>query len=411
MKKLALTLSVLVAASAHAEAFRRFVRTNRANVSTAVLRVLQSSPSTAEQCTGSLTNIATTRSSSAYCTKDDGTLVYLGNNTTRVEANGILVEPAATNLMLRSEELDNGSWTKGNTFIVAIDITSPAADATAETIEEDTNNTTHIVSQGYTATNAAWTCSVFAKANTRSWVWMSPDGSSKSWFNISTGTTGTSAAGNTAAITPLGSSGWYRVSVTRTMSAGATTLQFGLATADNTSTYVGASNSVHAWGLQCEAGTVATSYVPTAGTTATRSADAVSSSLVALNDTNQTGSAAATVHIRSAAATPFVLSGQASNVLAFVSTAATTISMFTVANTSITVPSVLNRDVHIRAEWVKSSSTLLQSVTDGVSNTGAHSGADWFNGVLYLGNGSSGANQINGWTTNICVGKTAGACQ
>lgn len=199
---------------------------------------------------------------------------------TSLRCLGLLVEEQRTNVLLRSEEFDNASWTKTRSSITANATTSPAGTTTADKLVEDTTATnTHLTVQNVTTTAAAWTVSVYAKAAERSWIRLILfDGSLSyaAFFNLAAGTVGTTTNSPTTSITSVGNS-WYRCVVTATTAAGAGNVAVRMATADNTDTYTGDGTSgVHLWGIQAEAGAFATSYIPTTSAAVTRTADSVS---------------------------------------------------------------------------------------------------------------------------------------
>lgn len=263
--------SMLVPALAMADA-RGLVK-NRGGGSAILFRLLESIASS-DECTGSLTGVTTARTSSAYCTKSDGTMTLLGANTPRVEGAGLFSEPQAQNVALRSEEIDNAAWTKTNSTVSATNSSAPMG-SVAETLLATAGNARHNISGAYTATAAAWTCSAIVKAGSGiTYAWLSIDnGSNYTHFNLSTGAKATEGAGNTGAILPLSSS-YYRIAVTRTMGAGATNVQLGMATADAAATFNAAgTETLLVTAMQCELGSVATSYTPTLGTAVTRTAE------------------------------------------------------------------------------------------------------------------------------------------
>jgi hypothetical protein len=192
---------------------------------------------------------------------------------------GILVEPAGTNIQLRSEEFDDAAWTKGSITVTANAATAPDGSTTADKLAESgTGSALHEV---YPASpiggNGANTLSVYMKAAELSWgAIRSNDGGVplNTWFNLSNGTVGTNEH-STAAITSIGN-GWYRCQVTRTMAGGAFYSGAFISNADNVSTYAGnGGDGIYAWGYQTETGSVVTSYIPTLGSTVTRAKDAV----------------------------------------------------------------------------------------------------------------------------------------
>jgi hypothetical protein len=186
------------------------------------------------------------------------------------------VEEARTNLVLRSQEFDNASWTAFGITVSSDATVAPNGTTTADLITTTLTAGVNVY-QAVTISTAAWTWSVYAKAGTASWLYIDAyDGANNfSWFNISSGTTGTNAAGNTSRITSLGN-GWYRCSVTRTAASAAGFFPIGLSDADNSSAVTSGVNA-SIWGAQLEAGAFATSYIHVpAASTVTRAADNLS---------------------------------------------------------------------------------------------------------------------------------------
>jgi hypothetical protein len=192
---------------------------------------------------------------------------------------GVLVEPAATNLCLRSEDLTT-TWINSNSSESTNAATAPDGSSTADKLVEDSANDIHRIYQTVTAVdNTIYTMSVYAKAAERTWFAFNYNdasiGNKYTWFNLGTGTIGTSQ-NDSASITAVGN-GWYRCTVTRQTSDPTTLIQLFLTTADGIVTYAGdGSSGMYFWGAQIELGSVATSYIPTLGSTATRAVDDIS---------------------------------------------------------------------------------------------------------------------------------------
>ena len=192
-------------------------------------------------------------------------------------AKGLLVEELRTNLLTRSNELNN--WLTVRASVTTNAAVSPDGTSSAEKIIEDnTASNSHFIYNTYTSAGGAYTFSVYAKAAERNWLLLYPGGSSTFvWFNLSTGTVGTAEANITASsITPVGN-GWYRCTATATISSGAQAAQINIASANGTSNYTGdGSSGILVYGAQIEAGSFPTSLIVTGAASATRSADVAS---------------------------------------------------------------------------------------------------------------------------------------
>jgi len=186
-----------------------------------------------------------------------------GSNATVTGPNG-LIQWAPSNVLTNSENFDASSWVKDGATITANATAAPDGSITAEKFVETATNATHQVYSGVitVAATATYTYSIYAKAGERNWLAVTPNDFTEryTWFNLAAGTIGTNAAGNTATITPVGN-GWYRCTVTRTLSTTSTRAQYFVSNADNTPTYLGDGTSgIFIWGAQLELGSTATTY-------------------------------------------------------------------------------------------------------------------------------------------------------
>ena len=237
----------------------------------------------------SLDRFAVTRSTVKWVLGANGVLQEIPANTPAFEYNtdgtyrGLLVEPAGTNLLLRSEDF-SASWSPVRASVATNAETSPSATLTVDKLIEDTTpSNSHYVFQGASVTNGtAYTVSVFVKASERTNVAIqffntnSAFATSLAYFNIGTGTITDSSQVNSATITAY-PNGWYRISATETATATATgNIAIMLVSSGTTTSYTGDGTSgIFIWGAQLETGSVATSYIPTVASTQTRTADSV----------------------------------------------------------------------------------------------------------------------------------------
>jgi len=193
---------------------------------------------------------------------------------------GLLIEEARTNLALYSAQFDDAFWIKAQATVTANATASPDGTVNADKLVETAVTNVHAVYNFSIAVSAgSYTTTGFFKAAERTWTKVTlfdSTGDKGAWFNLSNGTIGTQEAGVTATIFNFGN-GWYRCSVTRTLLAGSGGVAFYAATADNVNNYAGVAGSgIFIYGAQLEAGSFATSYIPTVASTVTRSADVAS---------------------------------------------------------------------------------------------------------------------------------------
>jgi hypothetical protein len=201
------------------------------------------------------------------------------HNPVTGESLGLLVEEQRTNLLLRSEEFDNASWQKLRASVTSNIIIAPDGTLSGDKAIETTDTGTHEVYQGITATAAPYTGTVYFKAGERTkvFLYLASGGVVFSGiFDLIAGTFGSVTASTTATITPVGN-GWYRCSITATLTATTWFLGFIPVTGTTTISYTGDGYSgIYVWGASLEQGSFSTSYIKTEASQVTRSADSAS---------------------------------------------------------------------------------------------------------------------------------------
>lgn len=203
-------------------------------------------------------------------------------------ARGLLIEEARTNLLVHSEEFDNASWTKNNSTIVANSIVSLDGMTTTDKLVENTATAIHSVTSTFSVSaSTRYTASCYVIAAERSAVTLvlGPStffgsGGVAATFNLANQTivsiTDNATASPSATITHVGG-GVYRVTLSATSNATSGTAQCHIQLFNGGHSYAGDGTSgIYIWGAQLEAGAFATSYIPTAAATVTRSADSAS---------------------------------------------------------------------------------------------------------------------------------------
>ncbi len=212
----------------------------------------------------------------------DGLLKVAAIDEPRFEANGLLIEGASTNLLLRSEELDNGAWTlSGTPVIVADAIDAPDGATTAETLEDDDAGVSERIDQSITVADDSniHSVSIFLKRLTPqpdfTTIKISYSGGSTvaAAVRLSWATESTSTIEGIPLNTKLKalSDGWFRLSFgLANNTSGNTVLTINIFIAGVAVSNVG---KIGAWGAQIEKLPFTSSYIPTVGATVTRLVD------------------------------------------------------------------------------------------------------------------------------------------
>ena len=210
-------------------------------------------------------------------------LPYYGGGATQ---NGLLIEEQRVNSVTHSQEFDNAAWQKGGgggVTITANDILAPDGTKTADKMIASAVSGEHYADDSISFSAGTYTHSVFAKAGEYNKIRLRPvhvganEGNTSLADYLLTGdgsVTATSISSGSASIESYGN-GWYRCIITFTITGTLTNTQIRVQmTNNNTTGFTGnGSDGIYAWGAQHEVGAFATSYIPTSGSTVTRSAD------------------------------------------------------------------------------------------------------------------------------------------
>lgn len=194
---------------------------------------------------------------------------------------GALLELAATNTLLRSEQIDDGVYTKDNLTITTNTTAAPDGQTTADKLVETAVLSNHRIVQTQAVTTGndyAWAFFVKAAGRTKCFIQLGGNGfpgGPKGTFDLSNGTIISSADVNDVGILPL-ANGWFRIFITATSdnTIGSHTARLNVLDDAGAESYLGdVTKGIFAWGGQFEQTSLMTSYIPTVASSVTRAAD------------------------------------------------------------------------------------------------------------------------------------------
>jgi len=201
-------------------------------------------------------------------------------NTPRLDYSGgstcpsLLLEPQRTNFVPNSEYFGLGwSLLSGGSFSFN-QTTSPEGLQNASLLSGNGVNSNAAYFVTSVTSGSSYSFSLFAKANGQNLLRMrgfSVAAGGNAIFDLSDGTIDTAPTDDfsNAKIEAIGEDGWYRCSVTATADATDSNALFGFDYSDNSAS----GGLFYIYGAQLEAGSYPTSYIPTYGTSQTRSGD------------------------------------------------------------------------------------------------------------------------------------------
>jgi hypothetical protein len=221
---------------------------------------------------GTLTDYVPTTTTARY-------LPCITYDPVTLASHGLLIEGAGTNLLASTENFSS-TWTAANATNTTNTVTSPSGTVTGNTIT--CSGISSIPGRRQTtsvAINTTYTASAYFKKGDIRYamlrlIFLNAGGDV--YFDLDSGVVASAGAGITTTSMQNVGNGWYRVVATGTTAATITNQLFDLAFMSTNGGVSGvtAGAIIYAWGAQLETGSVATSYIPNAGTgTAVRVAD------------------------------------------------------------------------------------------------------------------------------------------
>lgn len=210
---------------------------------------------------------------------------------------GLLIEESRTNLLSYSSQFENTSgWNQTRAFATADSTSSPSGQNDADLLTARTVSYGGILRRATNisyAVNTTYAMSVYAKAGTATYIGFRMSDESQTAMGLYP-TFNLSGSGSFSGGTPIGGTivsgsctsvgnGWYRCVLVYTTAASSTggTTDIAIVQSNGNTNYTPAgTETVYLWGAQLEAGTFATSYIPTTTTSLTRSADVCSISSI-----------------------------------------------------------------------------------------------------------------------------------
>ena len=213
-----------------------------------------------------------TRDSIATRVNKEGLIEVVGKDKLRIDykdsTKGVaLLEPARTNSYTYSE--DFSQWNSSRLETPIAEIVSPDGSVNGYKMQQSSGFTSAPNVYFGSVSAGTYTISIFAKKGTRNYLAIAFDG--VTYFDVENGVLGSVGSGHTAKIENYGNE-WYRCSTTKTITTSQASA-FYFADRDNSLTSNDDEGYMYAFGAQLEAGSYATSYIPTSGASVPRAAD------------------------------------------------------------------------------------------------------------------------------------------
>ena len=215
------------------------------------------------------------------------TLGYRGprfdHDPATLASRGLLIEESRTNLILQSENHPSASWNKTGTTVAPVTHAAPDGNTSSNLVSEDASTGLHRLFQGTAyVSGTSYAISVFLKYAGRRFIAITHPAvaaNGTAIFDIQNGSVTLQQSGITASMVQH-PNGWWRcvvVGTSSTTSSQSHTIQGSTTGGSLTGSYTGLNGAAfYIYGSQVEAGSFATSYIPTTTASLARSADVCS---------------------------------------------------------------------------------------------------------------------------------------
>jgi hypothetical protein len=229
-----------------------------------------------------------TRASTATRVNASGLIEAVASNVPRLDYLGstcprLNLEPQRTNLYLYSNDFSDVNWAKSESSITSNAIISPDGTVNSWKLNDNTINAQHALLRSLGGITSPYAISFFVKSAEYSKCCIEnySDGG-RVVFDIATKTVVSTSANFTSATIQQYANGFIRISAITVGTTGNKAMGLGLVNDLGQDSFVGTgTKGIYVYGAQAEAGSYATSYIPTTAASVTRVADVASKTGIA----------------------------------------------------------------------------------------------------------------------------------